>query len=247
MKKQKILKGQERKRLVNALYEKYGHEKEGQNRWTYLRKKYSWLIVVGSAKLFKRLLDVSVSLFLLVLLFPLLCLIAFLIKVQDGGPVFYASTRVGKWGKEFRFYKFRTMVIGAEQIKEDLQASQQDQRGVRFKMEKDPRVTTLGRFLRKTSLDELPQLWNVIKGDMSLVGPRPPLPDEVAKYSFEERRRLDAVPGITCIWQVSGRSDIPFNKQVQLDLEYIESQNLWLDIKLLLKTIPAILFGKGAY
>jgi lipopolysaccharide/colanic/teichoic acid biosynthesis glycosyltransferase len=114
-------------------------------------------------------------------------------------------------------------------------------------MRHDPRITPLGRLMRKTSLDELPQLWNVLKGDMSLVGPRPHLPEEVAQYTLAQRRRLDVKPGITCIWQVSGRSEIPFSKQVDLDLEYIESQSLWLDFKILLQTIPAVLAGKGAY
>jgi lipopolysaccharide/colanic/teichoic acid biosynthesis glycosyltransferase len=114
-------------------------------------------------------------------------------------------------------------------------------------MRDDPRVTRVGRFIRKTSIDELPQLWNVFKGDMSLVGPRPPVPSEVNEYSLADRRRLEVIPGITCIWQVSGRSEIPFEQQVELDVEYIQSQSVWMDIKLLLKTIPALLLGKGAY
>lgn len=139
------------------------------------------------------------------------------------------------------------MVIDADQLKESLEPAKEFKDDVTFKIKKDPRVTRFGRFLRKTSLDELPQLWCVIKGDMSLVGPRPPLPSEVAKYTLEDRRRLDVLPGLTGIWQVSGRSDIPFEKQVKLDLQYIESQSIWLDIKILLKTIPAVLLGKGAY
>jgi lipopolysaccharide/colanic/teichoic acid biosynthesis glycosyltransferase len=155
---------------------------------------------------------------------------------------------VGKWGKEFNFPKFRSMVVKADHLQENLIISTQHQaKGKSFKMKHDPRVTPIGHLLRKTSLDELPQLWCVLKGEMSLVGPRPPLPKEVTLYSLEERKRLDVTPGLTCIWQVSGRSEIPFKEQVQLDLNYIESQSLWLDIKLLLKTIPAVLFGKGAY
>jgi len=154
---------------------------------------------------------------------------------------------VGKWGKEFSFPKFRTMQVGAEQQKNHLKAQSTHPGDVTFKMKLDPRITFIGRFLRKSSLDELPQLWCVLKGDMSLVGPRPPLVEEVAKYTLAQRRRLDIAPGLTCIWQVSGRSELPFAQQVELDVAYIESQSLWLDIKLLLKTIPAILSGKGAY
>jgi lipopolysaccharide/colanic/teichoic acid biosynthesis glycosyltransferase len=119
--------------------------------------------------------------------------------------------------------------------------------GVIFKMKHDPRITRVGRYIRRASIDELPQLWNVLKGDMSLVGPRPPVPSEVSQYTLSDRRRLEAKPGITCVWQVSGRSDIPFEQQVELDFAYIESQSLWMDIKLLLKTIPAVLLGRGAY
>jgi lipopolysaccharide/colanic/teichoic acid biosynthesis glycosyltransferase len=121
------------------------------------------------------------------------------------------------------------------------------QGGVLFKMKNDPRITPVGRFIRKMSIDELPQLWNVLKGDMSLVGPRPALPSEVDQYSLHDRQRLEVIPGITCIWQVSGRSDIPFPEQVQLDVQYIDSQFIWLDIKLLFQTIPAVLFSRGAY
>jgi lipopolysaccharide/colanic/teichoic acid biosynthesis glycosyltransferase len=143
-------------------------------------------------------------------------------------------------------YKFRSMIMGADQMKDQL-LGQNESGGVIFKMKHDPRVTRVGRIVRKLSIDELPQLWNVLKGDMSLVGPRPPVPKEVDEYEYADRRRLDAIPGITCIWQVSGRSDIDFKGQVRLDVQYIENQSLWSDIKLLLKTIPAVLFGKGAY
>ena len=139
------------------------------------------------------------------------------------------------------------MYIDAEARKKELEAMNEMNGGVLFKMKEDPRITKAGKIIRKTSIDELPQLWNVFKGDMSLVGPRPALPSEVNQYSLAERRRLEVIPGITCIWQVSGRSDIPFDKQVGLDVEYIESQSLWLDIKLLLLTIPAVLLGRGAY
>jgi lipopolysaccharide/colanic/teichoic acid biosynthesis glycosyltransferase len=139
------------------------------------------------------------------------------------------------------------MYADAEARKAELLARNEMQGGVLFKMRDDPRVTRVGRFIRKTSIDELPQLWNVFKGDMSLVGPRPPVPSEVNEYSLADRRRLEVIPGITCIWQVSGRSEIPFEQQVELDVEYIQSQSVWMDIKLLLKTIPALLLGKGAY
>ena len=139
------------------------------------------------------------------------------------------------------------MYMDAEARKKELEKLNEMNGGVLFKMKEDPRITKVGKFIRKASIDELPQLWNVFVGDMSLVGPRPALPSEVNQYSLAERRRLEVVPGITCIWQVSGRSDIPFDKQVGLDVEYIESQSLWLDFKLLFLTIPAVLLGRGAY
>jgi lipopolysaccharide/colanic/teichoic acid biosynthesis glycosyltransferase len=144
-------------------------------------------------------------------------------------------------------WKFRSMYIDAEQRKAELDRQNEMAGGVTFKMKRDPRITRVGRFIRKASIDELPQLWNVLKGDMSLVGPRPPVPKEVDKYSLADRRRLEVIPGITCIWQVSGRSDIPFPEQVKLDVEYIESQSLWTDVVILLKTIPAVFLGRGAY
>ena len=139
------------------------------------------------------------------------------------------------------------MYMDAEARKKELEKLNEMNGGVLFKMKEDPRITKVGKFIRKASIDELPQLWNVFVGDMSLVGPRPALPSEVNQYSLAERRRLEVTPGITCIWQVSGRSDIPFDKQVGLDVEYIESQSLWLDFKLLFLTIPAVLLGRGAY
>ena len=181
------------------------------------------------------------------LLAPVFACVALLIYLTDRGPIFFWQTRVGQWGREFPFPKFRSMVTNAEALKDKLLASNDHDNGITFKMKKDPRVTWIGRIIRKTSIDELPQLWCVLTGDMSLVGPRPPVPREVALYSLRDRRRLDVTPGLTCIWQVSGRGDIPFDKQVELDVLYIDSQSLWLDILLLLKTAPAILIGKGAY
>lgn len=213
----------------------------------YLHKKFAWRTVVGGTELLKRALDIVVSLIMLLLLAPLFAVVALLIRLESPGPVFFAQTRVGRWGKLFKMYKFRSMVTNAEKLLEKLKEQNESGAGVIFKMKKDPRITRTGAFIRKTSIDELPQLWNVLKGDMSLVGPRPAIPSEVAEYTLDDRRRLDAIPGITCIWQVSGRSNIDFKGQVRLDAQYIESRSFWLDIVLLLKTIPAVLFGKGAY
>jgi len=210
-------------------------------------KKYAWTLAVGGAKALKRALDILVSLAMLILLSPLFAFVAACVKVTDGGPVLFWQARVGQWGREFPFPKFRSMVMNAEKLKDTLLAQNQHGDGVTFKMKKDPRVTWIGRIIRKLSIDELPQLWCVLKGDMSLVGPRPPVPREVRLYTLADRRRLDVTPGLTCIWQVSGRGDIPFPQQVQLDLQYIESQSFWLDVKLLLATVPAVLLGKGAY
>lgn len=242
------LQESERQRLINELSQRYEGSTGTRKRLTYLWKKYAWLFVVDGSKIFKRILDITVSLSGLILLSPLFFLIGCVIKWYDGGPILFITNRIGKWGREFKFPKFRSMAIDSEKLQADLIAiTHHEAQGKAFKMEKDPRVTPVGYFLRKTSLDELPQLWCVLKGEMSLVGPRPPLPNEVVLYSLEERKRLDITPGLTCIWQVSGRSEIPFEQQVKLDLQYIESQSLWLDLKVLLKTIPAVLFGRGAY
>lgn len=237
--------------LLEELHRRYGNSAYGsgelRNRLRFWRKRYAWSLVVGSATLAKRGIDVAGAVALLICLSPLLVVVAALIKWTDGGPVLFWQTRVGHWGREFPFPKFRSMVVNAEQLKQDLLAHNNDANGIRFKMQGDPRITWIGRIIRKLSIDELPQLWCVCTGEMSLVGPRPPVPQEVAHYTLADRRRLDVRPGLTCIWQVSGRSDIPFAQQVQLDVQYIESQSLWLDIKLLCKTIPAVLLGKGAY
>jgi lipopolysaccharide/colanic/teichoic acid biosynthesis glycosyltransferase len=237
----------ERAKLLEELYTKYGKRLGIAQQCFYWRKKYFWLIVVGGTTYLKRTMDIVLGLILLSFFLPLMLTIALIIKISDGGPVFYISNRVGKWGKEFQFIKFRTMIPNADLLKQNLQGQNDIKEDLKFKMKQDPRMTKFGAILRKTSLDELPQLWNIVKGDMSLVGPRPPIPSEVMKYSINERRRLDTKPGLTCIWQVSGRADLPFTRQVKLDLEYIESQSLCLDILLLLKTIPAVLFGRGAY
>jgi len=201
--------------------------------------------VNGSAVL-KRAFDVVVSFILLILLSPLFAVIALLVKLEDGGPVFFAQTRVGQFGQEYKMYKIRSMCLDAEQRLKDLLAKNQHQEGVTFKLKDDPRITRAGKWLRKFSCDELPQLYNVLIGDMSLVGPRPPVPREVAKYSLAQRRRLAIRPGITCIWQISGRSEIDFSGQVKLDVDYIETQSFWVDLKILTKTVPAVISGRGA-
>ncbi|MBQ6535114.1 MAG: exopolysaccharide biosynthesis polyprenyl glycosylphosphotransferase [Opitutales bacterium] len=215
-----------------------------------IRARYKMLIWHLSVKFgyfVKRLLDIVVSAIMIVLLAPFLLLVALLIKLESRGPVIYRSTRVGKDGRNFAFYKFRSMYLDADKKKAEMHALNESGDGVIFKMKNDPRITKIGKFIRKFSIDELPQLFNVLEGNMSLVGPRPPLPSEVAQYTLDQRKRLHIKPGITCIWQISGRSDIPFKKQVMLDEEYIKNHNLFKDLIILLKTIPAIITGKGAY
>ena len=206
-----------------------------------------WETTIMFSYLLKRLLDITVSALALIVLLPLFVLTALAIWIENPGAVFYTQIRVGLNGKHFKFYKFRSMVVNADKIKQELAAYNESKAGVIFKIKKDPRITKVGKIIRKFSIDELPQLINVLKGDMSLVGPRPPLPLEVGEYTLEERKRLHVIPGITCLWQVSGRSDIPFTDQVRLDMQYIQSASFLNDIILLLKTIPAVLTGRGAY
>ena len=210
-------------------------------------KRLSWRWLISGTLWAKRLLDLTAGLMLLVLFGPLFLLIALLIKLEEGGPVFFVQTRVGKAGRHFRMWKFRSMYMEAEHRLKDLIGHNQHSDGVTFKMKDDPRITRVGRLLRRSSMDELPQLFNVLMGVMSLVGPRPPVPREVALYSPAERRRLAVAPGITCLWQIGGRSEIDFSGQVQLDVQYIESQSFWGDVKILLKTVPAVMSGRGAY
>ncbi len=213
----------------------------------YRTKMLVWRQSIKMAKFMKRTFDIFSSLLLLILLSPLFLLTAAAISLESPGPVLFTQSRVGKNGKYFNFFKFRSMVADAERFKQQLQHKNESGDGVIFKMKSDPRVTTVGKFIRKFSIDELPQLFNVLAGNMSLVGPRPALPGEVEKYTLEQRKRLHVTPGITCIWQVSGRSEIPFSGQVRLDVEYIRSTSLWKDIVILAKTIPAVFSGKGAY
>lgn len=193
----------------------------------------------------KRVLDVAVSSLLLLLGLPVVLVIASAIKLSSGGNVLFRQTRCGLNGRSFTLYKFRTMVADAEERRREL-LHLNEMNGPVFKLKADPRVTALGRFLRRFSLDELPQLWNVLRGDMSLVGPRPPIPEEVAKYQRWQRRRLAMKPGLTCLWQISGRNELDFDRWMELDLEYIDSWSPMLDLKILLKTIPAVLSGRGA-
>ncbi len=195
--------------------------------------------------LLKRMLDTALSLVVLLILFPIMAIVALIIKLTSPGPVFFVQNRVGMNQRQFKLYKFRSMVADAEERKFAL-AHLNERDGPAFKIENDPRITRIGKFLRKTSIDELPQLFNVLSGEMSLVGPRPPLPDEVAKYEWLFRKRLSVKPGITCIWQISGRNKVSFDRWMQMDHEYIENWSLWLDLKILLKTIPAVLFSRGA-
>jgi len=235
----------ERKERIDRMLKQYRNP-AGQSRKAKIKRKL-WVFVIKTTLAFKRLLDIVISLTALVLLSPLLIAVALIIKLTDGGKVFYVQTRIGKQGKPFPFPKFRSMVVDADKLKDNLLDQAERKGDVTFKMKKDPRVTPIGRFIRRFSIDELPQIWCVLIGDMSIVGPRPPVPREVALYTQEDRRRLEVTPGLTGIWQVSGRSDIGFKQQVELDVLYIESHGFLLDLKLILKTIPAVLSGKGAY
>ena len=190
----------------------------------------------------KRIIDIVGSLVGIILLSPIFIIVAILIKIEDPkGKIIFTQNRNGKYPKIFKMYKFRSMVHNAEELLDSLM-DKNEQTGPVFKMNNDPRITKIGKFIRKTSIDELPQLFNVLKGDMSIVGPRPPIPHEVEQYTEYQMQRLAVKPGITCIWQVSGRNNIGFDEWVEMDLEYIKNRNLWLDIKLIFKTV-FVLFG----
>lgn len=194
----------------------------------------------------KRIIDISVALILLILFLPLIPVVTILIKLDSRGSILYKQRRVGKDGKEFDFFKFRSMVDGAENVIGALKPLC-GMDGPIFKLKDDPRITPVGRFLRRSSLDELPQLINVLRGEMSIVGPRPNLPSEVSHYLPWQKKRLDVTPGITCFWQIAGRSHIGFQEWMRLDLEYIRQRSLKTDLTIMLKTIPAVIARKGAY
>jgi exopolysaccharide biosynthesis polyprenyl glycosylphosphotransferase len=195
---------------------------------------------------FKRFFDFILSAIGLVILSPLLLITGIAIMLDSTGPAIYSQQRAGKNGKTFKMYKFRSMCVDADEKLKDLQ-DLNEKDGPVFKIAKDPRVTKVGRFIRKKSIDELPQLINIIKGDMSIVGPRPPLLNEVEQYTPYQMRRLSVTPGLTCYWQISGRSDLSFDDWVRLDLKYIRERSSWTDFSIVLKTIFAVLTGKGAY
>jgi lipopolysaccharide/colanic/teichoic acid biosynthesis glycosyltransferase len=209
--------------------------------------RLAWRRLPAEITLAKRALDVLGSAGALLALSPLFLLIVIAIWCEDGGRAIFIQTRVGRFGQLFKMYKFRSMRPDAEKRLQELLAANQHGNGITFKLKDDPRITRVGKWLRKFSFDELPQFFNVLIGDMSLVGPRPPVPREVALYSLADRRRLAVPPGITCIWQISGRAEIDFSGQVKLDVRYIETQSLWQDIRILAKTIPAVASGSGAY
>ena len=194
----------------------------------------------------KRCFDLLGSAIAMVVTAPIVGLLAVLIRLESRGPAFYKSVRIGRGGRPFVFYKLRSMVKDADRSRHHI-AHMNECDGPVFKVARDPRITRIGRFLRSTSLDELPQFFNVLAGDMSLVGPRPPIPEEVAQYEPWQLRRLDVRPGITCLWQISGRSRIGFQEWMRLDLEYIRHQSLSLDLKILVRTLPAVLSREGAY
>ncbi|MCZ6818030.1 MAG: sugar transferase [Calditrichaeota bacterium] len=193
----------------------------------------------------KRSIDIALSVVLLIVFSPLILAAVMAIKATSNGPVLFTQTRSGMNGRKFKLYKFRTMIVGAEVKRRELE-KMNEMDGPVFKIKKDPRITAVGRMLRKLSIDEIPQLFNILKGDMSIVGPRPPLPVEVELYKMWQRRRLSLKPGLTCIWQVSGRNRIQFEKWMEMDLEYIDQWSLWLDTKILVRTVFVVLFGYGA-
>ena len=193
----------------------------------------------------KRIFDIFCSVIALIVLSPIFLVTAIAVR-SDGGPVIYSQIRIGKNEKPFRMYKFRSMCVNAESMLDEL-LPQNDLTGPAFKMKEDPRITNVGKFIRKYSIDELPQLINIIKGDMSIVGPRPPLPREVAQYNDYQRQRLLVTPGLTCFWQTYGRSQLSFDDWMKMDMNYIQRRSFLLDITLIIKTIFAVLFKRGAY
>ncbi|MBU3179823.1 sugar transferase [Clostridium psychrophilum] len=193
----------------------------------------------------KRIIDILGALCGLLVISPVMIIVAIWIKIDSKGPVFFAQNRVGRNGKKFVMYKFRSMCTDAEVLLGKLK-KENEMSGPMFKMKDDPRITKVGKFVRKTSIDELPQLFNILKGDMSLVGPRPSLPKEVVQFTSFQKRRLVAKPGLTCYWQVNGRSDVSFEQWMKMDVEYIEDRNTWLDITLIFKTVGVLFGDEGA-
>jgi len=239
--------------LLNPYSEPFGHFAVA--RTTLERQRLNWEVLwrrwllrwrVKSGAIMKRAFDIVGSIAFLIVFSPFYLVLALLVKLEDRGPVFFGQTRVGRFGKELQMYKFRSMRLDAEAEFEKLLAQNEHAEGVTFKMQNDPRITRVGKWLRRFSLDELPQFVNVLKGEMSLVGPRPPTPREVLLYSPADRRRLAVKPGLTCFWQVGGRSNIDFSGQVKLDVQYIETAGFWVDLKILFLTVGAVVAGKGA-
>ncbi len=210
------------------------------------RKMFIWKSTVQFSYKLKRFIDCVAALVGLVVLSPLLIVVGIAIKMTSPGSIIFSQKRVGRFGRIFRMYKFRSMYEGSDSLPTPVVSPESDGRR-KEKTKDDPRITPVGRLIRKTSIDELPQLVNILLGDMSLVGPRPPTPDEVMKYTLDDRKRLNVIPGLTGLWQISGRSDIPADKQLELDKKYIASQSIWFDFCIILKTIPAIITGRGAY
>lgn len=231
--------------LMFELYARHGTSFGWENLRAY-GVRLAWLAYVQININVKRAFDLLVALSALPFFLPIMLLTALVIKLDSSGPAVFRQERVGKWGRRFTCYKFRSMYTGADAMKTELMAANEADEVV-FKMKRDPRVTRVGYFIRKFSIDELPQIFNVIRGDMSLVGPRPPVPVELESYPFDTFRRLETIPGLTGLQQVSGRSDLTFKRWVALDVEYIREQSLKKDIEILFKTIPVAMSGKGAY
>jgi lipopolysaccharide/colanic/teichoic acid biosynthesis glycosyltransferase len=234
------------------LFETHSHALPGQEWRSLVRlrrlKRELEDLLADTGPLLRRLLDILVASAALVVLSPVLLLAALGILLTSRGHILYEQERVGQHGSPFQMLKLRTMVDGADRMKAALAAQRREATdGVRFKLRRDPRVTPVGRILRKLSIDELPQLWNVLAGDMTLIGPRPPLWQEVVRYDARALRRLEVRPGLTCLWQVNGRSDLSFEQQVALDLEYIDRVKPPQELLILAKTIPAVVTGRGAY
>lgn len=205
-----------------------------------VRKKYLFFLT-------KRIIDIIGSVLGLIILFPFFVILFLLMKIEEPkGPIFYSQIRIGLNGKKFKMYKIRSMIVNAEDLLDEL-LDKNEVEGAMFKIKEDPRVTRIGKFIRKTSIDELPQLWNVLKGDMSLVGPRPPIEREVLEYTEYDRQRLLIKPGCTGLWQVSGRNELSFDEMVELDLKYINQVGFWLDFKILIRTVKVIFCSTGAY